>query len=444
MDIRRIPISSIIPAPYNPRVTLGPNDPEYRAISRSIDEFDNVSPIVWCKRTGHAVGGNQRLAVLKARGATHLDVCVVDLSLEKEKALNLALNKIAGRWDDDKLSALLTELVACPELDVTCSGFSMPEIQDLVAGALDGRGEGEDRFDIDAALEAHEKLEPVTKPGDRIVLGADGKRQHVLCCGDSTNAEHVRVLMEGQKAVLCATDPPYTIDYDGTNRPKPRSVSKRAVGKALPNWDRSDQVDLFERYLGVAINEALLPDAAFYGWYASRRHTLFESAWNTHNILVHQQIIWAKPNAIPGRTWYRYRHEPCLYGWRKGKKPKRFEKDEHSTVWEVPPIGRGTSERPDHPTPKPVLLFEIPMRQHTKPAPGGGELANCYEPFAGSGTQIIAAERLRRRCFAMEMDPRYCDLIVRRFIAYAGDGAVAPEIAERYRLPSTSDSGVIP
>lgn len=436
--LRRLPVSKVQPDPRNPRKPLNPSDPEYRALVRSLDEYGNVQPLVWNQRDGMLIAGHQRFTILVARGETHVDAVVVDLPREKASALGIALNKISGHWDEEKLSALLAELVTCPELDVTITGFDLPEIQHLVdADPRENHPPGREAYDVEAALDAQQGMEPVTRPGDIILLGTNLECQHRLMCGDSTDPTQVQRLMDGTRAALCATDPPYLVGYTGANRPKARRNGNKAPSADLPTWDDPTQVDLYERYLAAAIAEALLPDAALYVWHASRRQAMLEAALTKNDILVHQQIIWNKPNAVPGRSWYRWRHEPCFYGWRKGKKPKRFEKDEHSTVWDVEPIGRGTSERPDHPTPKPVLLFEIPMRQHTKPATAGGELANCYEPFAGSGTQIIAAERLRRRCFAMELDPKYCDLIVRRFIAYVGEHSVNPEIADKYRLRTT-------
>lgn len=443
MLIRRIPISKAKFAPYNPRIKLTAADVAGQSLRRSFAEFGNVQVLVWNVRTSHIVGGNQRLQVMLDMGATEVEVCEVDLPLDKEKALNIALNKIQGDWDQDLLVSVLADLAANPELDVTLTGYDMPELRDLIAGAsVQADPDKDESFDVEAELEAQQKLEPVTKLGDVIVLGTNEHTQHRLCCGDSTNPEHIRLLMDGSKAALCATDPPYLVDYDGRNRPTKGKRAKPADGDT-PTWDDSGQVDLFDKAIAAALAEALRPDAAFYMWHASSRHALVEAAWKKNGLLVHQQIIWVKPSAVPGRSWFGWRHEPCLMGWLKGKKPKRMDTEAHSTVWEVAPIGRGTSVRPDHPTPKPVLLFEIPMRQHTKPAPSGGELAICYEPFAGSGTQIIAAQRLRRRCFAMELSPVYCDLIVRRFIAYAGESAVAPEIAARYRLESADAHEVI-
>ena len=198
-------------------------------------------------------------------------------------------------------------------------------------------------------------------------------------------------------------------------------------------WDDADaNPELYDTFIAAAIAEAVAPDAAWYCWHASKRHAMLEAAWEKHGVLPHCQIIWAKNRPVLTRTWYSWQHEPCLMGWIKGNKPARVENKVLSTVWNLDTIPNGP-DRPDHPTPKPLEVFEIPMRQHTRPRPPDDI---CYEPFAGSGTQFIAAQRLGRRCFGIEISPLYCDVIVRRMIAFAGEGCVTPDVAARYRLPA--------
>ncbi len=420
-------------------------------------------------RTGHLVGGHQRLKVLIARGDQTAEVSVVDLAPEREKALNLALNKVAGGWDQDKLAALLDELSALPNFDIAITGFDLPEIDAILAGAMGGDSRPES-FDLDAELARGAAAgPPVTKPGDMVLLGRDPRVQHRLVCGDSTDAAVVRRLMEPHastpvaktsrhpcgmvldgprpstkgpslRAALFCTDPPYLVGYDGTNHPgSAKSKSRRSLNKnwsgtycASPDgttWDDPDvHPELYDKFVAVAIAEAVRPNAAFYCWHASKRQGLLDAAWAKHGVLMHQQIVWVKPRPVLNRSWYTWQHEPCLMGWLQGNKPTRVERAVLSTVWAVDGLER--QDRPDHPTPKPLEIFEIPIRQHTQP----GEI--CYEPFAGSGTQIIAAQRTGRRCFGIELSPVYCDLIVRRFIAYAGESAVDPATAARYRRNS--------
>ncbi|MCC6661506.1 MAG: DNA modification methylase [Phycisphaerales bacterium] len=445
----QVPIGKLVPAPYNPRVTLGPGDPRYERLARSVAEFGYVDPLIWNKRTGHVVGGNQRLRVLQQLGVSVVDVVVVDLPLAREKALNLALNRIAGEWDQPKLADLLQELLALDDFDIGLTGFDLQDARDVVTDVLGTVGDcKEEQFDVEAALK--DAGPAVTKPGEVILLGRDPASQHRLMCGDCTDPAAVGRLMDGQKAAIMATDPPYLVDYDGTNHPGKmrrgaRDVLERRRGSRPTKnkdwsstygvtWDDSDgSPQLYERFLQTAVADALHPHAAVYVWHASRRQPMLEAAFTTAGMLAHCQIIWVKNRPVLTRTWYAWRHEPCLMGWLKGNKPPRVEKSVLSTVWEVSTIPNGP-ERPDHPTPKPLELFEIPMRQHTRPG------AVCYEPFAGSGTQVIAAQRLGRRCFALEVSPVYCDVIVRRFIAFAGAGAVSDEVARRYQRPRSEET----
>ncbi len=451
MLIRRVPITKLKPAPYNPRVDLKPGDPEYDKLARSMDEFGSVQPPVWNKRTGHVVGGHQRLKVLLDRGEKTVDVVVVDLPLEKEKLLNLALNQIAGDWDEQKLAVLLDELVKCPTVDIELSGFDLPEARDLIGRLLDAApadAAALDSFDEESALAAAAKGPTMTKPGDLLVLGRDPRVQHRLVCGDCTDPEVVRHLMGAQRAALMATDPPYLVDYDGTNHPGAKPAHKLKPGQRNSKnkdwsgtygvtWDDADaNPQLYQRFIQLAVDQAIRPNAAFYIWHASKRQAMLEAAMNKAGAMVHCQIIWAKNRPVLTRTWYAWKHEPCLMGWLKppkGKKPPRVDESVLSTVWAFDTLGNGP-DRPDHPTPKPLALFEIPIKQHTKP----GEVV--YEPFAGSGTQILAAQRLGRRCFACEISPVYCDLIVRRFIAAFGEASVDPKLAKRYRLSEIAAS----
>ncbi len=452
INVQRVQLSDVKPAPYNPRVELRPGDPAFESLARSIETFDLVQPIVWNKRTGHAVGGNQRLAVLQARGDLETDVVVVDLPLAEEKVLNLALNRIDGDWDTDKLARMLDDLVQQSELDVELSGFNLSDIQVLIEDVLKPVQHGQpESFDVEG--EGGRERAVVTQRGDLIELGA-----HRLLCGDCTDPDQVRRLMCDQRAVLFHTDPPYLVGYDGTNHPgragngstkthetlrrsdaatnklhrRQRRAAKEAKNKNWSesyavNWDDAEvNGDLYEKLIATAIAEAIMPKAAWYCWHASRNQAMLERIWNEHGAFVHQQIIWAKDRPILTFSWYTWQHEPCFFGWVKGDKPKRISSDYPSTIWQVPTVPAGT--KTEHPTSKPTELFEITMRQHTV----AGDI--CYEPFAGSGSQIIAAARLGRRCFACEISPRYCDLCVRRYIALVGADNVSSELVDRYRI----------
>lgn len=226
--------------------------------------------------------------------------------------------------------------------------------------------------------------------------------------------------MNGKQAALFATDPPYLVDYDGTNHPQSFSSGRNKDWSATygTTWDDADgNSDLYDRFIAAA-RPHLRENAPWYCWHASRRQAKLEAVWAKAGAFVHCQIIWAKNRPVLTRTWYMWQHEPCLMGWIKNKKPPRMEDAEkRSTVWEFDTLAN-TEDRPDHPTPKPVELFAIPIEQHTNV----GEI--CYEPFSGSGTQIIAAEQLRRRCFAMDIQPLYIDVAIRRWEALTGRSAL--------------------
>lgn len=425
MNMARIALKEINVASYNPRRDLRPGDPEYEKLARSIDEFGCVEPLVWNQRTGNLVGGHQRFKILQARGSTEFDVSVVDLPPEREKVLNLALNKITGAWDDRKLATLLDEITKIDGLDVQLSGFDLPDIDALIADQLKGP-EQDEKFDVELAL--REQGPEVTKPGELLLLGSDPRTQHRLLCGDSTDPAHVRAVMDGHRAGLFATDPPYLVNYTGLNHPGSRPSANKdwTDSYCVDDWDDPQRnPELYEKFIATAVAEAIRPNAAWYCWHASRRQAMVESAWAKHGAFVHQQIIWAKDRPILNYSWYPWQHEPCFFGWVRPNRPSRYSEEFPSTVWNVPTVSPGSAT--EHPTSKPVRLFEVPMVQHTRP----GEV--CYEPFAGSGSQVIAAQKLARRCFAIEISPRYCDVIVRRFIALAGESAVSPEIAGRYR-----------
>ncbi|MFU8829595.1 MAG: DNA methyltransferase [Phycisphaerales bacterium] len=419
LEIKRIPIARITPAPYNPRIELKPGMREYDKLARSLGEFGCVEPLVWNKRSGHLVGGHQRLSVLKAQGVTHVEVSVVDLDDGRERALNLALNKIQGGWDNKALAQLLKELADGFELDLDLTGFDPAEIDGLIEDAF-GFEQTQDQGAGDLASKA------ITKPGDLIELGS-----HRLLCGDCTDVGTVARLMGSERADLFATDPPYLVDYDGTNHPRNKDWSS-TYGVS---WDdSSSQPDLYRGFIAAAVKAAVHDRTPWYCWHASRRQAMLEAEWDAAGVFVHCQIIWAKNRPVCTRSWYLWQHEPCLMGWKRGFEPKRVSRKKLATVWTYDSPS-GKEDRPDHPTPKPVELFELPMRQHTRP----GEI--CYEPFAGSGTQLIAAERLGRRCYALEVSPVYCDVIIRRFIKAFVEEAVDPKLASKYAPDKESASG---
>ena len=226
--------------------------------------------------------------------------------------------------------------------------------------------------------------------------------------------EDVRRLMNGERAVLFATDPPYLVDYDGSNHPTRNKDWSASYGTT---WDDSSQgAELYDGFIAAAVAEAITEDAAWYCWHASRRQAMLEACWEKAGAFVHQQIIWVKDRGVLTRSHYLWKHEPCFMGWRRPNRPPKVAEETLPSTWEMPSFAK--DERPDHPTPKPLDAFGIPMRQHV--ARGG----LCYEPFSGSGSQIMAGEANGRRVFAMEISPAYVDVAVERWQADTGRNAI--------------------
>src|SRR5690606_30326027 len=246
-------------------------------------------------------------------------------------------------------------------------------------------------------------------------------QSHRLLCGDATDADDVARVMAGEQAALFATDPPYLVDYDGTNHPHKWNEpdKNKDWSESYQDWDDSTQGEaLYDGFIQRAVALAIAPDAAWYCWHASRRQALLESIWQRYGAFVHQQIIWVKDRPILTRSWYMWQHEPCFFGWVKGQKPPRHADDYPATVWALPTVPAG--ERTDHPTSKPVELFSLPMRQHTVV----GDV--CYEPFAGSGSQHGAGEQTGRLVYGLELQPQYMAVILERL---SGMG-LAPRLVE--------------
>ena len=424
MKHSRLPIDKINPAPYNPRVELKPDDPRFQALVRSIDEFGVVQPLVVNRRGNVLVGGHQRLNVLRARGETEVDVVLVDLSPAKERTLNVALNRIQGEWDRLKLADLLAGLVETPEIDVELSGFDLTEIDSLLANLLSPTGD--EAFDVEAELERGRPV--VTQPGELIELGLHG--EHRLLCGDATDAENLAQLTAGERLALCHTDPTYGVSFDRRNRPHARRSATTQRGPRYSATVRNDDLtparyaEWFERVVGT-IEKALAPGAPFYVWNSHRNFGLMHDLFTTNGFKVASVITWEKESFAPGFGDYNQQTEFCLYGWKRGARHAWHGPKNESTLWSV---RRDATRAYRHPTQKALELAERAIRNSSK----RGQVV--FDPFLGSGTSLIAAARLGRRCFGFEIEARYCDVIVRRYMALAGAGAVSPSIAERYAL----------
>ena len=398
------PIDRLIPYAKNPRK----NDDVVDQMVGAIREFGFRIPIV-ARSDGSVVDGHLRLKAARRLELTTVPVVLADDLTETQiKAFRLLANQSSNwaDWDEDLLKLELVDLQDA-DFDIDMIGFSDEELDNLLSG-LDDDGDG--------GVGQEESIpepppNPVTRPGDLWVLG-----DHRLLCGSCTNTDDVIRLMNGERAALFATDPPYLVDYDGTNHPGDKSSTlKDTKNKDWSatygvTWDDSSQgPELYEGFIKAAIDHAIEKTAAWYMWHASKRQAMVESVWEKMGAFVHQQIIWRKNNSILTRTLYLWKHEPCFYGWVRPNRPPRLDNaDPTPSVWDMDSLTG--EDRPDHPTPKPLDAFGIPMRQHIKP---GGL---CYEPFSGSGSQIMAGEQNHRRVYAMEISPVYVDVAVQRFI----------------------------
>lgn len=419
MLIQKVPVSKINPAAYNPRLDLTPQNCEYKNLKNSMKTFGYVDPIVWNRQTGNLVGGHQRFKILIEQGMEEVQVSVVDLSLEKEKALNLALNRIQGSWDKDKLAALLDELSKIPDFDIGLTGFDKLEIGQIFDRYLEQK-DGDD-FDFNATLESI--VEPKTKRGDRIILG-----RHVLLCASSTLYEDVKYLLGSEKVRLVNMDPPYNIGYLGGDRPTP----KTARPKRSRNWDRiyadnlsQEEYEEFLKKAFINMDKFLEPGCSFYVWnghyqFAPMHRLLTELKYHIGCV-----ITWAKPNFAISYADYHQQTEFCLYGWKEGHKHRWFGDVNESSLWQVK---RDPTSQYVHPTQKPCELAARAIRNSSE----RDDLV--LDMFLGSGSTLIASEMLDRRCFGLELDPRYCDAIIRRYINFVGLDKVSQGIKDKYLL----------
>jgi DNA modification methylase len=409
MNIEKKNVKDLLPADYNPRKDLKPGDPEYEKLKRSIEQFGYVEPVIWNEKTGRVVGGHQRLKVLTDMGITEVDVVVVDMDTEKEKALNIALNKISGEWDTEKLALVITDLQGT-DFDVSLTGFDPEELEDLFRDDVKG-GVKEDDFDVEAELQKP----TFSKAGDLWMLG-----EHRLFCGDSTKPETFDLLMNGKKANLVVTDPPYNVDYKGS------------AGKIKNDSMAEDQ---FEQFLLAAYQQmeaAMADDASIYVFHSDSHGLAFRKAFEEAGFYLSGCCIWKKQSLVLGRSPYQWQHEPVLFGWKKKGKHQWYTGRKESTIWEFDK----PKKNKDHPTMKPIALVSYPIMNST--------MTGCLvlDPFGGSGSTLIACEQTGRVCYTVELDEKFCDVIVRRYIEQVGsaDGVTVLRDGLTYRFDEVPDT----
>lgn len=402
LNVEWVSLDRVFPSPANPRL----NDDAVPHVAASIRRFGWRQPIV-AKPSGEVIAGNTRLKAAKSLKLTEIPVVWFEGSEIEAAAFAIADNRTHefASWDEGALAKILEELRAEDALEGV--GFDETDIDQL----LSELEEEPSPIDLDDHGPEDPPEIPVTKPGDLWILG-----DHRLLCGDSTKREDIERVLNGEKAALLSTDPPYCVDYTGNDRP---IHDGKPSGK---DWSHVyHEVDIKD--LGDFLNkvfEAVLPcieeSAAVYIWHAHIQQPTIAATFERHGILLHQVIVWVKPSATFGHSFYRWRHEPCAFGWKKGHKPTHGM-GKLDSVWEVDWEGKARITT-FHPTSKPTRLFEIPLEQHTKPG------AIVLEPFCGSGSQLIAAESLRRKCRAIELEPAFVDGVILRWQKATGKEAV--------------------
>ena len=385
-ELKVLPVSVLRPAEYNPRKKLKPGDKEYEKIKHSIEEFGFADPLV-VNSDMTIIGGHQRLTVAMELGYTEVPCAVVDVDKVREKALNIALNKITGAWDDTLLAELLEDIKEA-DFNLDLTGFEVPEVDQLLSKLYD-KDVKEDDFDLDKELK-----QPVfSKPGDLWFLG-----RHRVICGDSTGEEVYTRLMDGERANLVLTDPPYNVDVEET------------AGKIMNDnmGDREFYDFLLSAYRCMHAN--LADDGSIYVWHADTEGVNFRTAFRDAGFYLSGCCIWVKNALVLGRSPYQWRHEPCLFGWKQKGKHQWYSDRKQTTVWEY---DKPRSSK-DHPTMKPVNLMSYPIKNST--------MTNgiVLDPFLGSGSTLIACCETDRICRGIELDPKFVDCIVKRYIEWNG------------------------
>lgn len=406
LTIERVPIDSVVPDPDNARLH---SDSQLDDLKASLNRFGQL-PTIFVSAENIIIKGNGTWEAAKRAGFTEVDVIRVPFKGAEARAYAIADNRLGetSEWDLDRLNAQLKELFTLdwhmPEL-----GWDQAALESVLGWEFPSDEPVEPpEAEIDRAEELLAKWQ--VERGQIWDIG-----QHRLCCGDSTNPEDVGGLMQGEKALLMNTDPPYGVAYSDAARvaadllhARQQREQKWEAGIENDELDGEELQDFLESAIRCAVPH-LIDNAAFYLWHPMLTQGTFFAAAAAADILIHRQIIWVKTNMLFGFGDYHWQHELCFYGWRRGHRPKFYGERNQTTIWDLRHDTPGGQR--NHPTQKPVELFTRPILNHTKE----GEL--IYEPFAGSGSQFAAAVQTKRRCFGLEWEPKYCAVILERLSA---------------------------
>lgn len=383
-EMQLVPIGKLVPYVNNAR-THSPE--QINKLRSSLREFGFINPVIIDRDFG-VIAGHGRILAAKEEGIKEVPCVFADhLTEAQKKAYIIADNRMAmdAGWDEELLRVEIEALQA-QAFDLSLTGFDEKELSDLFKDDADVQ---EDDFDVDAELEKP----TFSKSGDVWTLG-----RHRLVCGDSTIAETFDTLMQGRKANLVVTDPPYNVNYEGT------------AGK-IKNDNLADEK--FYQFLFDAfsnIEKVMADDASIYVFHADTKGLNFRKAFSDAGFYLSGCCIWKKPSLVLGRSPYQWQHEPCLYGWKKSGKHQWYADRKQTTIWEF----EKTKKNTDHPTMKPIPLLAYPIQNSS--------MSNTLilDPFGGSGSMLIACEQTDRDCYTIELDEKYCDVIVKRYIEQVG------------------------
>jgi DNA modification methylase len=396
-ELKVIAVDLLKPAEYNPRKQLKQGDKEYEKIKNSITEFGFADPLV-VNSDMTIIGGHQRLTVAKDLGYTEVPCAVVDLDKTREKALNIALNKITGSWDDTLLADLIVDLQN-ENFNTDFTGFEAPEI-DMLFSKVHDKEVNEDDFDVEEEL----KQPCFSKSGDVWHLG-----KHRVICGDSTNADTFENLLEGTKVNLVCTDAPYFVEL------------KNKSG-TIAN-DNLDDKQAYEFLLKVFTNfkNSMAIDASIYEFYATMKTRVFYDAFEDAGFRVGAGLIWKKPRAPFMRTDWKFNMEPLIWGWRKDGKHIWYGDQKQTAVFEFDGIKDSEKDGFGHPSSKPVPLIAYLIKQCTQ------SNGLVLDGFLGSASTLIACEQISRVCYGVELEPKFVDVAVKRYLKYFEDNNETPK-----------------
>ena len=386
-ELKMLPLSVLKPAAYNPRKKLKPGDKEYQKIKNSIEEFGFADPLV-VNADMTIIGGHQRFNVAVELGITEVPCAVVDVDKVREKALNIALNKATGAWDEKLLAELLEDLKN-QDFNVDLTGFDPPEIETLLSPVFD-KDVKDDDFDVESEL----KQPAFSKTGDIWHLG-----HHTVICGDSTDPSVFKALLGDTKVNLVCTDAPYFVNLEN------------ASGK-IRN-DNLDDKSAYEFLMKVFTNfkEAMASDASIYEFYATMKARVFYDAFEDAGFKVGAGLIWKKPRAPLMRTDWKFNSEPIIFGWRKDGRHRWYGDQKQTNVFEFDGIKNSKEDGFGHPSSKPIPLMAYLIKQST--------MSNgiVLDGFLGSASTLIACDQIDRICFGVEIEEKFVDVATKRYVA---------------------------